>query len=429
MQKVLKNKFIGMLSKTRINMVITMASKGGVSVLGALSAVLIARYGGAEVLGFYALARVVPAIYILATEVGVSNAYPYLINRLGHRSEAVYQSGVFCLLGFSILQLLLWPFISYLLSDALFPGLESSLVLVIGAMAPLQMIYLHAVNLLRSIHRVGDANSVVFAQELLALLAILILVGSLGLTVKSVITSLFASYFLLSTLVILYLWGKGFKFIPVWDKKIISDGLRYGFKTQVGNAFQILNYRIDQLLVASFVGVSSLGVYVIAAKAAEVFRFFSTSIVFVYEPLLSGKPVRQAGDVVKRNYLKMFSLNLVLIALGVLFVPKLIPYVFDEWSAAALLPFYILSLGMLISGSNGLIGAYNFSIGRPEFNTRVISIGFVSTIFSNIYFISRDGMIGAAIASATTQFVVTIAFLLQFYMHRKNIISSENLYD
>lgn len=405
------------LSSVRAQVVLTMISKGGAAGLGALAAALIGSVGGAKILGYYALARVIPAIFVLLTELGISNSYPYLVKRRGHSAQTVYSSGIFSAMVIAFLQLLAWFFLSDLIRVNFFADLHYRDVLLIGILAPFQVLLLHATNLQRSIGKIKGANLVFVALELLIVLFALLLVVLDEFNIAHLVVGVVIAHAVVAVAAAWSLSIIGFRFRPLFNRELLSESLRYGIRAQVGNAFQVLNYRLDQLIVGGLLGAEALGPYVIASKAAELFKFFGTSIVFVMEPILAGDSVERAALLVRKNARRVLLVNGAIVGVGVLTVPLVMPIFFGEWATAAAWPFLIISVGMLVSGANGLFGAYNFAIGRPELNTRVIAVGLAVTVSANILLVPWLGVIGAAIAAALMQIVVTVGFRLQFRQH------------
>ena len=403
----------------RLSLLVTMASKFGIAVMGGVSAAVVATVSGQKALGYFALVRIVPAIFVLLTEFGISNSYPFMIKRAANDAKCVYRSGVFCILIIFVIQICAWGMASPALNRIFFEDFTVGTVVIIGAIAPLQVIHLHATNLLRAVDRVRDANAILFLNEFLLAIFLTYLAIVSRMSNETILASVIFASLIVAIGSVVWLWRAGYKFIPSYNKSILKNSVRYGVKSQVGNAFQVLNYRLDQLLIGGFIGAADLGLYAVASKAAELFKVFSKSIVFVLEPLLAGTEVSESRRVVERNYINVFSINFGFMLFGVFIVPLVIPFFFGDWSESSILPFYILALGVVVGGGNGLIGAYNFSIGEPELNTKVIAIGLATAIISNIGLVPLFGVMGAAWASVITQCVVTVSFGIQFLRRPK----------
>lgn len=398
----------------RIHVILTMLSKGGAAGFGAIAAAVIGSIGGAAVLGYYALIRVLPAIYVLLTELGISNAYPFLVKRLGYDPRRVYSSGMLAALIVGFVQLLIWGGLADLIRQNFLDELEHHDVILVGVLAPLQVLLLHATNLQRAVGQFKGANSVFVALEMLIVLALIPSLIQDEIGVSYLIHGVIAAHALVVVAVLGYLSLSGYSARPRFDREILARSVGYGMRAQVGNAFQVLNYRIDQVIVGGLLGAEALGPYVVAAKAAELFKFLGTSIAFVLESVLASSSVERATALVKAKAPHVFVANGAIVLVGVVVAPLLLPVFFGEWSAAAIWPFLIISIGMLVSGANGLYAAYNFSIGKPEWNTRIIMLGFAVNVLANLLLVRKFEGIGAAIAAALMQVAVTFGFRARF---------------
>jgi O-antigen/teichoic acid export membrane protein len=56
---------------------------------------------------------------------------------------------------------------------------------------------------------------------------------------------------------------------PSGRSRALRKLLRYGSRIQVGSIFQLLNYRLDVVILTFFVPLSSVGYYVVAQTLAE----------------------------------------------------------------------------------------------------------------------------------------------------------------
>lgn len=402
------------MPSVRLHVILAMLSKGGAAGFGALAAAIIGSIGGAAILGYYALIRVLPAIFVLLTEFGISNSYPYLVRRLGYDSRRVYNSGILSAIAVGTFQLLIWVGLAGLVKKYFLEDLAYRDVLLVGVLAPLQVILLHATNLQRAIGQFKGANVVFVALEILVTITLIPPLMEGRLSVSYLILCVIVSHVLVAGSVLGYLTLIGYSLKPSFDREILKKSIGYGLRAQIGNAFQILNYRIDQVIVGGLLGAEALGPYVVAAKAAELFKFFGASIVFVLESTLASDSVKNAAETVKKNSRRVLAVNGILVVIGMVMVPLFLPLFFGKWSVASVLPFLTISVGMLISGANGLYGAFNFSIGKPEWNTQVILLGFVVIVLANFLLVPKFGAVGAAAAAAVMQVAVTIGFRVRF---------------
>ncbi|MFT7553015.1 MAG: O-antigen/teichoic acid export membrane protein [Rhodothermales bacterium] len=394
----------------RIDFVVTLLTRIASTALAALGAVLVARYFGDVGLGVFALLRALPTVLMVLTECGFSHAYPYLINNRGYRTRDVAASGMLAALVVSSVQVLIWLVLMGPIESGFSLGLGQNAFLVASLLAPLAVFRAHFTNILRAEGKLRLANAVGISGEFLvtALIGLAIWLGDSSHDELSYSLVIAQGTLVLGTMV--YLGSRSTIGIPRFNRVLLKESFAFGIRSQIGNAFQVLNYRLDHLIIGVLVGPAMLGIYVVATKAAEFFRFLAVSVVFVAEPRIARCSPGEAVNLVRKYYAPIFFLNLVLVLVGAFVGPRLIPWVFTDWSSEAILPFWILLAGLAVAGSNGLIGAYNLGQGKPQLNTLAIGVALIVTVVANILLTPAYEIVGAAIASALALLTSAVLF-------------------
>jgi O-antigen/teichoic acid export membrane protein len=400
------------------NLIVTIISKFGVTLLNALVIAVIANFFGAKGVGSFALLRTIPLLYCVITDLGLSHSYSFLINSKKYILREVVSSQVVCFIFIAFFQVLLW-----LLFDDYFLGLFGLDIpfddrAILSLVAPCILFQSHLINILRATGSIVSANMISVLVELAILLLLIIAVHKDG-NMMLFPYILAISYCLMSTLYIAFYYKKIFSLSLFPSKNIIKTAFRFGIKSLLGNSFQILNYRLDQLIVSFFLGPGLLGTYVIAIKCAEAFKILTLAIVFVFEPSLSKLEPREAYLFVKSKIIKLISVNASLVLAGIFIVPFFIPLIFSGWSETAITPFIIISIGIALSGGNGLYCAFFLGHGKPGVVTKSIGFGLLATIISNLVLVPKFGIIGASLSSCIGYIVITILLMNSFFNQRK----------
>lgn len=391
------------------------AGKAGVAVLALATAALVANVYGQLGLGIFALLRVAPAVFMAVTDPGFSHAVPYLTANRKVGSRSLIGSSILVYLVVGTGQISLWLLLSPLIQEHLLTPLPISAVYTAALLVPMQSIMVLIVNLLRSRLLYNLANSVFLIAEI----ALVLLVGAsmiwfdYGLEVLVFLLLLSSGAALLMG--VIFLIGSGAKGAPYPDKAVVSEGIIFGIKSQLGNASQILNYRLDHLLLGVFLTPEKVAIYFVATKSVEFFRFFTASIVFVFEPIFAAQVKNDAKARVQKMIGPLLLANLVLLSIGVLLAPLLYPLVFGEWSTDARVPLFILAIGLAISGANSLFGAFFLGQGHPGVTTIASLAGLIVTVVFALILIPTLEIIGAAITSSLAYSAITISYLLVFF--------------
>lgn len=413
-------------SKHPIVAVLTVsASKAGVALLALASAALVANVYGQLGLGIFALLRVAPAVFMAVTDPGFSHAVPYLSANRKVGAQSLIGSSILVYLIVGAGQIGLWLLLSPLIHQHLLTPLPISAVYLAALLVPMQSIMILIVNLLRACLLYNLANSVFLIAEI----ALVLLAGATAIWFDSGPEALVVLLALSSGIALLmgvvFLVSSGVKGAPYPDKAVVTEGVVFGIKSQIGNAFQILNYRLDHLLLGVFLTPEKVAVYFVATKSVEFFRFFTASIVFVFEPIFAAQVKNDARARVQKMIVPLLLANLVLLSVGVLLAPLLYPLVFGEWSTDARMPLIILAIGLAISGANSLFGAFFLGQGHPGVTTITSLAGLIVTVVFALALIPTYEIVGAAITSSLAYSAITISYLLVFFRLVGNIEQEE----
>jgi len=285
----------------------------------------------------------------------------------------------------------------------------------VAMLVPLQSMMILVVNLLRSGLYYNYANGLFLLSEVAVLTFILIFLGSSSPSLENLVYVLIFSSFIPLMLgffmVGLFLVNGDLSF----NRDVVVEGIKFGIKSQVGNAFQILNYRLDHLILGAFMTPEKVAVYFVATKSIEFFRFFTSSIVFVFEPVFARQLMNDARKKVVKMLAPLTLINCILLGIGVVLAPFFYPLVFGDWSSEASVPLLVLAVGLVISSSNSLYGAYFLGQGMPAVTTMASLAGLVTTVSLSLALIPGFGIIGAAYASSATYIVITLVYVFLFF--------------
>lgn len=397
------------------------ASKVGVALLSVASAAVIAKIYGQSGLGVFALLRVAPAVFMVVTDPGYSHAIPFLSGNRKVRENTLVGNSIFVYVAVGALQISLWVVLVPLIHQHLLSPVPIIAVYFAALLAPMQSIMIVIVNLLRARFHYNLANSVFLMVELALVL----------LTVLSALW--FEPDF--ANLVYLLILSSGFALMVgvgfvvrsgtarklQLDKSVLIEGLRFGIKSQIGNGFQILNYRLDHLLLGFFLIPEKVAIYFVATKSIEFFRFFTASIVFVFEPVFAEQMKVDAKQRVRKMLLPLSLANLFLLLVGVALAPLLYPLIFGGWSSGANEPLMILAIGLAVSGANSLFGAYFLARGLPGVTTLASLAGLIITVVFSLILIPRLEIIGAAITSSMAYAVITFVYIWVFFFSKSSV--------
>lgn len=191
----------------------------------------------------------------------------------------------------------------------------------------------------------------------------------------------------------------------------LKDNLGYGLKSYLAGSTEILNYRIDFILIYTFLGASFLGIYTVAVAVSEIIWFASRSIAFPLFPGISSSVDKDSEKMVHSAGRLTFYSSMVLSIILMISIHILIPLFFGKEFSSAVYVAYILIPGIFLSSPSRAIMTYFKATGTPQVNTRVNTITLIINIFLNILLIPRSGIKGAAIASVISYIANYLIYL------------------
>jgi O-antigen/teichoic acid export membrane protein len=186
---------------------------------------------------------------------------------------------------------------------------------------------------------------------------------------------------------------------PRIDATIAGEALGVGLRGQVGNILQLMNLRLDQLIVPAFLSLSSAGVYLIAVRVAEALAQVGSAASSLIFP-----EVARHSDVLETSLTeRAVRATSVLIAglglgLGLLAEP-LLTIAFGAEFADGSLALRILLLAMLPLAVARILAGDLKGRGRPGTVSVAMGLAAIVTLGLDLVLIPRLGIAGAAGAS------------------------------
>ena len=213
---------------------------------------------------------------------------------------------------------------------------------------------------------------------------------------------------------------------PRFSGRLMSSMLRYGWKVQVGVVFQMVNYRLDVIVMQFYRPLAQVGYYVVAQTVAEFVITIATAFQSSLLPLVS----HYEGDERQRNIsaqsLRHYGIlaagavlvdailgsAIILIAYGPRFHPAAVPML-------VLLPgVWFLGLGLVIQSDLG-------GRERPGLSSQLAALAAAVTVILDMALIPPLGVMGGALASVAAYTTFGCASLIA--LHRVSSIPIREL--
>jgi O-antigen/teichoic acid export membrane protein len=369
---------------------------GGLLV-GFATSVLLARWLGPSDRGLLALTASASRFTIAIAGIGLPFAVAYHAARRDASPGALLGT---CIAFAAVLGVLVtgaaWLFHDEI-ARALGRGQGGLLWVAAAALVPLVLVDWTTNSQLTGRLRFGLFNALGVASKVATLVVAGLLVGVLGLGVGGGLAATGAA----SVVMI----GGSLPFLlalerPRIDLRLLRSLLRYGRRVQVGSLFQLLNYRLDVIILQAFVPLGPVGVYVMAQVLAELVIVLAQGFQTGVLPLVA----REDGD---RSRLATTAASLrhhgilaaAALVANVLFGTLVILFALGPGFHSALVPFLILLPGIWFLGTGTVVNGDLRGRDRPGLASLLTGAAVVVTVVLDVALIPPFGIRGAAVAS------------------------------
>lgn len=205
---------------------------------------------------------------------------------------------------------------------------------------------------------------------------------------------------------------------PYWpERKLSGPLLRYGLPSMLSSVPQMLNVRLDQLMLAALLPTKTLGIYVVAVAWSSVVHPAMNALGSVLFPRVANEPtpLRQHQMFAQGARLGVFlgsAMGIVLLAL----TPYAVPLLFGSAFVDAKGPAMILVVAAIASALNSIMEEGLRGMGHPQLVLRAEFMGLAVTVVALTILLARFDVYGAAGASLLGATSVTV--VLAYYSRR-----------
>jgi O-antigen/teichoic acid export membrane protein len=394
-----------------------------------LASILVARVGGPEAVGTYALLRILPGLLGVLCVLGLPGSMSYFLGPAHRDDPRLWPTVMTILAGGSVLALLVWLALAHTLQKTFFDG-DTTAVIALGGAAVVTQLVLTVSK--TSLQGLGDrrGGDVVIAAEELAFLpayAAALAVGVSG-TLAMVVGLVLAD-----VVVAVDGWRRvarnlGWRRLGVaraprgwWGRprpRLAAEITIFGSKGQLGGMMTLLNLRLDFAILGALAGPAVLGAYAVASKYAEILRLPGTALTWVTYPEFAGMPADRALARARRMVAPALLCFTIAVGPLLLLAGPVIGLLYGSDFQDAVTPARILLLGMLLGGAAGVASGFLYGRGRPGRNSLALALGLVVTTVLDVLLIPRFGAVGAAYASTIAYLVSDGALTLMLLRHR-----------
>jgi O-antigen/teichoic acid export membrane protein len=377
----------------------------------AVVTVLVARVGGAGDVGLLALMRVLPGLVGVVATCGLPGAMGFFVAGADSDHPGLWPTTTALMLVGGALGTGGWLLLAPLVHDRLMATTTSFVVIATGATVATQLPVSVGKSCLQALGDSRGSNVVTAAEEAVFVPAFLGLWG-LGMSGGPLLV---AALLLADLVVAAYAWARvarrvrerGGRLAGRPDLRFARRMAAFGARSQVGGILNLLNLRLDVVVLGALTGPAQVGVYVVASKYAELLRLPGLALTWVTYPRFASR----RGAAWEHPWLRvgrLLALGVTSAALVAASAAVLLPLAYGELFRDAVWPAVWISLGLVLEPAAGVGSGYLLGAGRPGLSSLVLGGGFVVTLVLDLVLIPRHGSIGAAWASAVAYLVTDV---------------------
>ena len=201
---------------------------------------------------------------------------------------------------------------------------------------------------------------------------------------------------------------------------VVKEIFRYGTVMNIGNIFQLFNYRLSYYFMETFLGRTSVGIYSVGAQLAEGIWIISRSISIVQYARISNTDDRNYAIRLTLNLIKVASVITLLSLIILLIIPNsFFGLLFGKEFAGIKIVILTLAVGIFMLSISIILSPFFSGIGKPVHNCIGSGIGLIFTIVLGLLFIPRIGIIGAGLVASISYSVATLYQFIVFFRYSK----------
>lgn len=210
-----------------------------------------------------------------------------------------------------------------------------------------------------------------------------------------------------------------------FNKRIFRGMMSYGIKSQLGNAIQNINYRLDVFVTAAYLNPTAVGLYTKASTLGETMWRVSGSVGIVILPYTANsEDTNQRTEFINKVIRVTFAFILICAIVLTLICKPLIILVLTNKFAGSVTPFKLIIPGISIFAINNILNSYFAGSGMVGKNIIASGIAAVITVILDFTLIPIYGINGAAVTSSISYTVCTIVSLYFYTKH-----TGSNIFD
>lgn len=207
---------------------------------------------------------------------------------------------------------------------------------------------------------------------------------------------------------------------PSWRQW--KDVLHYGLRNHAGVVTAFTTLRLDQLMLGGMAASVEIGLYFVAVRLSEMTTVLASSVADVLLPEVAASKQIEASVQLLTKSLRQIIYIYILVLIPLMFgAPLILRIAYGPDFLAATSTLRLLLVASLIWSTGAIVISGLNGLGYPGLSTIARLASAIVTIFALLYWLPRNGIVGAAFASLLGYSVMLIVAL--FWLVRKQRLS------
>ncbi len=203
----------------------------------------------------------------------------------------------------------------------------------------------------------------------------------------------------------------------VFDKELIKKISKYSIFVTETTAASLILYYTDILSLTYFSDLKSVGLYSVALPTAKVLMYFPRAIGGMLLPLSAELWIKKQEMLLTEGLKLLYKYSIILIVPLVCimfsFADLLITVLYGKDYVLASDAMRILSIGMIFAIIYGINVNFFAGIGKPQLTAKITYIAAFFNFITNIILIPFIGILGAALATTLSYFIMMLMGLIE----------------
>lgn len=382
-----------------------------------VSSIIIARTLGPEGKGLFSLVLMIPIMTVTLTNMGINFSNIYFIGKNRYPIGSIVGNALFysLIVGGSVAFFLI--ILEPLLNSHFLKGVSRIYLYTTLPLIPFLLMSENIYYVLLGYRKMIKLSILRLINPLTYLTILVITYYFFQLSVYGAILANISGLLVCLLVGIYFLVKSGYCAGLTLNKTLYMESFKFGLKQHLGAIFQLLNYRLDMLIIAVLLTSMEVGQYSVSVVIAETIWYIPSSLGQVLYPKTATSDIKAANTftplVCKTNIILTFIAILILYGISGI----IIPWLFTSEFYPSVMALKLLLPGTFFLGISKVLGSDLTGRGFPQYSTYASLVSLIFTVIFDFLLIPRFGINGAALASSISYM---ISALIITYLFIKN---------